>query len=153
MSFKEDKKYFLDILSSIGLPVTYPEYWWVRYPKRAVQEISVMKENTNADFVHRGNKLIWEEKIMNNFDSYFLISIQTGADFPFTMPKAFVIHPKIECDPTIHIYREGNLCLMHPDTYHSKMLILETRNLSAAWCFSYEAYLHTGKWPAAQHKH
>jgi hypothetical protein len=71
-------------------------------------------------------------------------------------PKVFIKYPKIEINPKIHIYREGNLCLFYPPDLNWKA------NTSVAkytipwineWIIYYEIYKISGKWegPAAPH--
>ena len=83
-----EKEKCLDVLRECGLPVT--GFWWGRFPRRAIEEIYKMEENTSAIFSHREGKLIWEEEIINNFGTGFLISIETGSNYPFSPPKVYV---------------------------------------------------------------
>jgi hypothetical protein len=147
-----EKKPYLEVLGEYGLPVK-GDYWWTRFPKRAVDEIFAMRKNTKATLIQCDEKLIWQESITNNFDSRFYISIETNESFPHKMPKVFVKEPWINPSNTIHIYSDGTLCLMHPSSYNSRISILEIRNLAAAWCFCYDVFSHTGTWPAAEHHH
>lgn len=153
MFFKKEKASYLNILNRTGLPITNRDFWWVRYPERAIQELLLMKENTNANFYLIENQLIWKEGIWNNFGNKFFIAIKTDSKYPFSQPKAYILEPKIQSNFKEHIYKDGELCLMHPDSYNSQISILEIRNLVAAWCFSYTAYRQTGTWPAAEYKH
>ena len=74
----------------------------------------------------------------------------------FKTPKVFIKTPKIEVNPKIHIYKEGNLCLFYPPDLKWKV------NISVAdymipwvneWIVYYEIYKISGKWegPAAPH--
>lgn len=147
-----EKEKGLQILSENGLPVT-GHYWWTRYPKRCVDEIYRMYENTNAAFSHSGDNLIWEELIINDFETRFLISIETNSNFPFASPKVYVKDSELYLGDVKHQYDDGTLCLFAPSAYSTKMTILQIRNLSCAWCFCAEVYLKEGKWPAAELEH
>ncbi len=149
--FSEKNKY-LSILNDYGLLVDSNNYWWRRYPERATAEINMMKNHTNAFMYQNKDKLVWEEKIANNFGSCFLVSIETQG-FPFKMPKVFLIEPRIEPSDKFHMFKDGGLCLLHSSEYNSKITVLQTRNRAAAWCFCFEAYVNTGKWPAAEYNH
>lgn len=151
--FSEEKKKSLEILRMCALPTNSNEYWWVRYPKRAVEEIYKMEENTNAGFFHKGGKLIWEEDIISNFKTSFLISIETNSKHPFFPPMAFVKEPKIECGETGHMYGNGSLCLFRPEEYSTSMSILDIRCMACSWCFCFEAYVNSGKWAGAEAPH
>lgn len=141
----------LEILADFGLPIE-EENWWTRYPIRAVEEIYKL-ESTNASISVVGSKLTITESITNNFNKAFVISIEVQDNHPFKMPKVFLKEPQISSSDTIHMYSGRQLCLMHPDAYHSSISILEIRNLAAAWCFCYTAYQKTGSWPGAEHEH
>lgn len=135
-----------EFFTTLNLPTNTG--WWSKYPKRATEELLKMVTSTNANLSQEGSKLIFEEEITNNFGTCFLISIAVE-DFPYKMPKVFVKSPKIK--KKLHMWKDGSLCLMEPDTYNSGISILKIRNLACAWCFCYEAYLNTGEWPAAEH--
>lgn len=147
-----EKKKCLEILSEHGLTVR-GDHWWIRYPKRGIQEIFAMLQNTNATLVRCDEKLIWRETITNNFSSNFTISIEARENHPHEMPKVHLDQPQIEPSNKIHMYKDGSLCLMHSNEYNSRISILEIRNLAAAWCWCIEVYTNTGEWPAAEFKH
>lgn len=147
----ENKK-CLEVLADYGLD-TGGENWWVQFPKRALEEIYVMHENTNANLVRDRYRLVWDEWIETNFGSNFLISVVASENHPHVIPDAFVRQPSINPNSKIHTNPDSSLCLMHPSEYNSNISILEIRNLASAWCFCYEVYQHTGKWPAAEHEH
>jgi len=150
----KEKEKCLQVLGEYGLP-TAGYYWWVSYPKRAIDEIYRMHENTNAVFFREERKLIWEEVITNEFDSRFLIAIETDSTFPFTQPSVYVKESDVDLKDAKHKYDNGSLCLFTPSAYSSKMTILQIRNLACAWCFCADIYLRTDKkeWPAAEAGH
>jgi hypothetical protein len=147
-----EKKKCLEMLGEYGL-ITQGNYWWVRYPKRAIEEILTMKENTNAYMSICDDQLIWTEKIVNNLGSEYLITIESRDNYPFKMPKVSLIEPWVNPNQKIHMYKNGTICFMHPDSYNSRISVLEIRNQVAVWCFAYDVFTHTGEWPAAEHNH
>lgn len=136
-------------LSSKGLPTDSNNYWWVRYPKRAISEIEKMNKSTNAAYKCVGRKLIWDEVIKNNFKTQFYISIET-VDYPQKMPAVYIKESEIKFKRNKHMFKGGKMCLMHQDDYNSKISILEIRNMACAWCWAVEVYTHTNKWPTAE---
>lgn len=136
-------------LSIEGLPMNKKDCWWVKYPKRALQEIKRMESSTNAAFRCSGKVLIWEEVITNNFGNKFYIEIETE-DYPHKMPKTYVREAEIKFKRGKHMYNDGNLCLMRSSDYDSSTSVLQIRNLACAWCFAVEVYTRTGEWPTAE---
>ncbi len=76
--------------------------------------------------------------------------------YPGRSPKVFIRSPKIEYNPKIHMYKEGNLCLYYPPDFNWKA------NTSVAaytipwvneWIIYYELYKISGVWkgPDAPH--
>ena len=147
-----EKEKYLQVLGECGLPTT-GHYWWTRYPKRAIEEIYKIYENTNAAFSRKESKLIWEEVITNDFGTRFLILIETNSTFPYTPPSVYVKESEINLENVSHKYKNGTLCLFEPEAYSTKMAILDIRNLACAWCFCVEVYLDKGEWPAAEVGH
>jgi len=137
------------LLSKKGLPTNKRGCWWVEYPNRALQEIDKMHSSTNAALRCSGKKLIWDEVIKNNFGTQFYIAIETE-NYPHKMPTVFLKEAEIMLKKQKHTYRDGSLCLLHPDDYNSNISILQIRNLACAWCWAAEVYVHTKKWPAAE---
>ena len=135
-----------------SLPVDNKEDWWVRFPKRALDEIIRMEENTNAELFVHYNQLIWEETIENNFGEVFKFSIETQPNHPFTPPKVFLLH----ADSNVQAHRWGDrsLCLFKPEAYNSNMSVLQIRNLACSWAFCATAYENNGgEWVGAEAEH
>jgi len=152
LSVDTEKDNCVQALKSFNLPIT-GSTWWAKYPKRAVEEIYKMKENTSASLRCTGNQLVWEERVVNNFGATFVISIKSMENHPFAAPKVFLKSPCVEPHRDRHMYKDGSLCLFKPEFYSSRMSILEIRNLSCSWCFCYSAYKNTGKWSGAEEFH
>ncbi len=139
----------LSKLSSLGL-TTEGKHWWVKYPERAVKEIHMMANGTNAFMRYEQSKLIFDEELTNDFGSKFVISIETKG-YPFKMPEVILKSPKIKPKGDLHLFRNGSICYIDSSEYNSNSSILQVRNQAAAWCFCVEASLNTGKWPGAEH--
>ncbi|MBW1668188.1 MAG: hypothetical protein JRI79_13565 [Deltaproteobacteria bacterium] len=139
----------LEELSLKRIPTNSKESWWVKFPRRALKEIRKMEAYTNAAVRCSGKKMIWEEVVKNNFGTQFYISIE-AKDYPHKMPKAFVKEAEIKFKHGKHMYRDGSLCLMHPNEYNSNISILQIRNLACAWVWAVEVYTHTKQWPTAE---
>lgn len=64
-------------------------------------------------------------------------------------PKVFVINPKIEFNPKIHMYRDGSLCLHYPkdNSFKTTNMIFDTIiPWTSEWLIFYELYKLKGKW-------
>ena len=141
---KADKSVALEILEMYGLP-TKKGGWWVKHPVRAAEEITIMNDNTNANLRCENELLIWSEWITTNFGKEYLINIE-AKNFPFVMPKVYLLTPKIPRKFRKHIWNDGSLCIMYPQDFNSKMSILQIRNQTAAWCFCHEALKQIKVW-------
>lgn len=147
-----ERNKYMQILGESNIPLDNRNYWWVRNPKRCVKELSQMLDNTDSIHYFDNGKLIWEVEFENNFGTYFLISIETDSNYPFTAPKVFVKKPDIgTCSK--HVYGDKSLCLFHPDAYSPSMSILEIRNFASSWAFCWDAYEHSSQWPGAEVPH
>jgi len=152
MFFDSEHEKSLELLiDGYGLPIDDLSNWWVKHPKRAIEELYLMEENTNSIFHVRGSQLIWEETIVNNLGQAYRLSIESQPEHPFSIPKVFVLSPHITA--AAHRYHDGSLCLFHPDDYRSDMTLLSIRGLASAWCFCHGIYEQTGEWPAAERPH
>jgi hypothetical protein len=140
----------LQIFSEIGLSIKSQECWWVKYPQRALHEIQSMMRNTNSTLDYSGRKLIWEEVIRNNFNTWFHITIETEG-YPYKIPKVFIKNSEIKFKKGKHMNSDESLCLMDSSDFNSKKSVLQIRNQACAWCWAVEVYTHTGEWPAAEH--
>lgn len=70
-----DRDKYLSLLNESGFPIN-GSGWWVKYPKRAVEELYRMLSSTNARITHKQDKMIFKEEISNNFGTRFSISIE-----------------------------------------------------------------------------
>ena len=147
MFFNPNKKY-LAMLKDLGFPTN--KGWWSKYPERALGEMYKMSQGTNAIARAVGSKMVWKESIVTNFGTRYDLSIETDG-YPFKAPKVFVTNKRVSKGHKTHVNADGSLCLQHSSDYNSSTSVLQIRNRACAWCFAYEGYLATGKWPAAQH--
>lgn len=146
MFFNKDNQ-ALKIIADLGFPKN--RGWWSKYPKRALDEMYKMSQSTNAVAHPVGSKMVWRESITTDFGSYYSLSIETEG-YPHKAPKVFVTNKSVPKGHTTHVNSDGSLCLQHPSAYSSGTSVLQIRNRACAWCFAYDAYLATGKWPAAE---
>lgn len=74
-------------------------------------------------------------------------------EYPNRMPKVFVTAPRLRTDAP-HVYREGNLCYMHPNFWnpgnHDLVFVIKQ---VAVWLNKYEVWRDTGRWPGQQLMH
>lgn len=71
-------------------------------------------------------------------------------------PKVYVINPKIKCDPKIHIYKGGNLCLFYPAEFTWKSTTSVASYMIPwinEWIIYYELYQISGKWEGPESPH
>lgn len=64
-------------------------------------------------------------------------------------PEVFVINPKIEYKPELHMYRNSSLCLYYPkdNSFTSKSTLYDTIiPWTSEWLIFYELYKRWGKW-------
>ena len=83
--------------------------------------------------------------------TYFLAIYFT--DYPCCMPKVFVTNPTLR--PTHHMYKEGNICFLHPNMWnpgrHNLTFVLAR---VAKWLNKYDCWASNGgHWPGAEVKH
>ena len=123
------------------------------HPKRCVEEIYKMNENTNAELEINETELIWNERINTNFGLPYFLRIHSGAFYPYQAPKVYAFDENSEPFSADHQYKDGSLCLFEPKEYHSNISILEIRNMACSWLFSYEGKILTGEWLGAEADH
>lgn len=126
--------------------------WCGRFPERTVLEVHKLVNNTSAQISSKKDTLIIKERLTNNFGTSFLMRIE-AKDFPFKMPKAFIESPRIKARAGKHFYKDGSICLFHPQEWNSRYSLLKVRNHVAAFCFCLTAYQKTGLWPASEKWH
>lgn len=72
--------------------------------------------------------------------------------YPNRMPKVFVTNATLR--PNGHLYKEGNICYLHPNMWnpgrHSLTFVL---GRAAKWLNKYDVWLSTGRWPGAEARH
>lgn len=134
----------LAILKYNGFPTSHG--WWSRKPLRAVDELMRMVEHTNATAYARGDTIVWEELVQNNYGTSYDLEIIAGSNYPWTPPKVYAPGTTT----TRHNWSDGSLCLFKPEVYSSNWTILDVRNQACSWFFAYETYKNTGSWPTAE---
>jgi hypothetical protein len=77
----------------------------------------------------------------------------TFANYPSEMPKVTVNQPQLRF-PSLHRYRDGTICYMHPSLWNPGAYNLTfVLGRAAKWLNKYEIYCAKGKWPGAEMKH
>lgn len=99
-------------------------------------------------------------------DLVFKGSLQVEPSFPVytieivyrgnNQPLVSILSPKLKPNAP-HRYREGHLCLYHPNVFHwngQKLIAKEIITWTAAWIYFYECWKQTGEWygPEIPHK-
>lgn len=70
-------------------------------------------------------------------------------------PKVFVLSPQLVDCPK-HTYKEGCLCLYHPDNFKwnaHKLVAQEIMQWTCAWIYCYEYWLQSGEWVGPEVAH
>lgn len=74
-------------------------------------------------------------------------------NYPNEMPRVFITKPAIQPFGN-HIYKDGHLCLVHPNFWnpgrHNLTFVLER---TAKWLNKYEVLRVKGRWPGAEINH
>ena len=71
-------------------------------------------------------------------------------------PEVRILHPKIEPNSEIHMYRDETLCLYFPEDYEWDDISSIHDTVipwTAEWLVFYELYLLTGKWKGRKAPH
>ena len=123
--------------------------WALKYPKRAIEEIYKMQENTDAELIPKGSQLTWLEEIATELGNTYVIEVITE-DFPHKWPKVFVREPQLA--GAKHVYGDGSLCLMKDSSYSSGMSVLDFRNMACSWLWCHELSA-SGEFPGAEEAH
>lgn len=85
--------------------------------------------------------------------TYFLAIYFAG--YPSSMPKVYVINPTLRPTSDNHMYKEGNICFLHPNMWnpgrHTLTFVLAR---VAKWLNKYDCWASNGgHWPGAEVKH
>lgn len=75
-------------------------------------------------------------------------------DYPSRMPQVYVTNPTLRPTGNNHMYREGNICFLHPNMWnpgrHTLTFVLAR---AAKWLNKYDCWAVTGRWPGAEVPH
>lgn len=84
--------------------------------------------------------------------TYFIAIYFAG--YPYAMPAVYVTNPKLQPTGDNHMFRQGNICYLHPNMWnpgrHTLTFVLER---TAKWLNKYEVWSELGRWPGAQVRH
>lgn len=73
-----------------------------------------------------------------------------------SVPRVYIVQPKILYDPKIHMYPDNSLCLYYPkdNSYKSSDLLYETIiPWTSEWLIFYELFKFKGKWLGKYKRH
>jgi ubiquitin-protein ligase len=82
----------------------------------------------------------------------YVLTIRFPEHYPSEMPRVYVDAPPINYSP--HMYREGNICYLHPSMwnpgFHDLSFVIAR---AAKWLNKYEVWKRTTRWPGAEIRH
>lgn len=83
----------------------------------------------------------------------YTLSVSFPESYPNTMPSVYIRKPTL-ASGSPHVYREGNICYLHPSMWnpgqHNLTFVLAR---AAKWLNKYDVWQRTRNWPGAQIKH
>jgi hypothetical protein len=139
----------------------YNRPWYESNPARLVLERQAMQMRfPQFQLMRDGDQLVWVGTLETNRENKYEIAFYYPDDFPASPPKVFPINPPITVwkDEQVgrlkHQYNDGHLCLYFPGdrTFAENTTAATVVAVAAAWFFSYESWLESGKsiWPGIE---
>lgn len=109
---------------------------------------------------NKEHKLLWRGTLDSNGGNHYEIALIYPDDFPHKPPDVYPVDPVItvwkdeETGRLKHQYNDGRLCLYYPGdrTFAQNTTAATVVAVAAAWFFSYERWLESGKtdWPGIE---
>jgi hypothetical protein len=135
--------------------------WYELNPARLVLERQAMQMRfPQFQLMRDGDQLVWVGTLETNRGNKYEIAFYYPDDFPASPPKVFPISPPItvwkdeQVGQLKHQYNDGHLCLYFPGdrTFAENTTAATVVAVAAAWFFSYESWLESGKtfWPGIE---
>jgi ubiquitin-protein ligase len=135
--------------------------WYEYDPVRLVIEKKAMEERYPKFTLHKldDDRLAWMGTLTSNSNTRYQIAVVYPHNFPNSPPEVYPIDPVIEvvdvCGKKYkHQFSDGHLCLYYPAdrTFSSNSTVATVVTVAAAWFFSYEYWLRSGKreWPGIE---
>lgn len=133
--------------------------WYSQNPARLILEKEAMSRRfPQFKLVLQGIRLYWMGTLTSNSGNHYQIALEYPDDFPDTPPKVFPIEPVITIwkDENLlkHQYRDGSLCLFHPNDrfFEANTTAVTVIAVAATWLFAYEQWLASEKreWPGLE---
>jgi len=136
-------------------------YWYEHDPIRLVIEKKAMQERYPRFTLRKldDGRLAWLGTLTSNTGNQYLIALLYPHNFPNSPPEVYPIDPAIEVVDVggrryKHQYADGHLCLYYPAdrTFGANSTAATVVTVAAAWFFSYEYWLRSGKreWPGVE---
>lgn len=126
--------------------------WYQHNPARLILEKEAMSRRfPQFSLVLQGTKLYWTGALTSNEGNHYEIALEYPDNFPDAPPKIFPIEPEIaiwkDDNMLKHQYRDGSLCLFHPDDrfFEPNTTAVTVIAAAATWLFAYEHWLASGK--------
>ena len=124
--------------------------WYRTDPRRLEKEVALMTARTRAELRQSGDGVFWVEDLVSTTGQPFTLVIDYPDGFPYEMPRAYVLRPKILQAP--HRFEDGHLCLFSsPFASDPKVTALVVRNRAVVWYLAWEIWKATGEWMAPEH--
>lgn len=83
----------------------------------------------------------------------YTLAVTFPDTYPYNAPYVFVRKPTLATSAP-HVYRDGNICYVHPTLWnpgrHDLTFVLKR---AAKWLSKYEVWLATHVWPGAEIRH
>ncbi len=136
-------------------------YWYETDPVRLLMEKNAMQERFPHFTLHKldDGRLTWQGTLTSNNGNRYTILAIYPPNFPNSPPEVFPVDPVIQVIDTSgrrlkHQYADGHLCLYYPAdrSFSAASTAATVVAVAAAWFFSYESWLRSGKqeWPGIE---
>lgn len=126
----------------------------IGYNSNPEAQISAMR-SLWPQFTHKcvGNKIIFTGclKVSEEIQEYKIKVVYDGG----SAPRVYILRPQLVDNPK-HVYKEGCLCLYHPDNFKwnaHKLVAQEIMQWTCAWIYCYEYWLQSGEWVGPEVAH
>lgn len=130
----------------------YSPQWYRLRQRRFQEEQEAMKSfYPQMDLLNTPQgEAYWKGQLITRLGKTYTIEIHYPLAFPYLPPKVYVTNPPIK--KSRHIYKDGHLCLFHPDdrAWEASTTAATIVSWVAKWLHCYEVWLATGEWPGRE---
>lgn len=140
----------------------FNQSWYRSNPARVVIEQRAMRARfPQFELREDRGQLLWLGTLTTNRGNSYQVAVYYPDDYPNSEPKVFPIEPAITVwkdqrkGLLMHQFRDGSLCLFHPDDrfVQQNTTVATVVAVAAAWFFAYETWRETGEWPGIEAPH